>query len=156
MSVLFLDVDGVLNGSATKRSPKASFWPKLVERLNHVLWVTECDLVISSAWRYFMLGSRPSMTPEGFQSMLRSHSVRLHGRSLGGTVGDVTGDPLERGRQVQQFRRDAKLEEVPYAIVDDMSEDSFPSMSFVRTDARRGLQDAEVKKLVKLLGKAKL
>lgn len=59
--VLFLDIDGVLNAHFFDVDAQSShIKPKCVERLNRVLKATRCALVISSAWRYMILGgARP-------------------------------------------------------------------------------------------------
>lgn len=160
MSILFLDIDGVLNSTPKDRDPKAwfkreaDFEPDLVARLNRVLKATRCDVVISSSWRYLV--RNVMMTPAGFERLLNSHGVRLHGTLLGVTGPDVTGEDDERGRQIHEWRQDRFSEsyQTNYAIVDDM-QGGFEGMPIVRTAGAEGLSDANVEQLIELLGERK-
>ena len=148
-AVLFLDIDGVLNGhDFDELAQSSSIRTACVARLNRVLAATACDVVISSAWRYMVLNG--AMTLSGFGYLLRTHSVRLNAPLLGTTGRDTqTEDPAERGRQVQAW-----LAEHPdvtrYAVVDDMAL-GFAGMPFVRTDGTKGLTDEDAERLIGLL-----
>lgn len=145
--VLFLDVDGVLNGHDFDNSAQSNrVRPDCVERLNRVLDATDAQIVLSSAWRYMVLGG--AMTLEGFGYMLRTHGVRA-GRLFGLTAKDENNGPDERGRLIRAW-----LAEHPhvtrYAVVDDMQL-GFEGMPVVRTDGARGLTDSDADRLIELL-----
>ena len=71
MKILFLDCDGVLNSK--RKFPTGYFGidPAGMFFLNHILDETKAQVVISSAWRYLVLGG--SMTLEGMEYLFRTH-----------------------------------------------------------------------------------
>lgn len=149
--VLFLDIDGVLNGhNFDEASKSSSLDPACVARLNRVLDTTGCALVISSAWRYMIIGG--AMTLSGFEYMLRTHGVHCKSGVIGHTGRDVrVSDMNERGEQIRAWLA-AHPEVTSYAVVDDMQL-GFDGMPVVRTDGQRGLEDAHADALITLLGK---
>jgi len=152
--VLFLDIDGVLNGHYFDREAESSdIRPSCVAVLNRVLKVTGCSLVISSAWRYMILGR--DLTVRGFEYLLRTHGVRCVGGVVGHTRADRgVGEYRERAEQIREWLADHPEVE-RWAVVDDMAEDCFPGMPFVRTDGKVGLEDKHGDALIELLGCAK-
>lgn len=48
--ILFLDVDGVLNSSETRKTKIVSMNKKFVDQLTRILKETNCDIVVSSYW----------------------------------------------------------------------------------------------------------
>lgn len=73
--VLFLDIDGVLNGHEYDREAESStLHPDCVARLNRVLADSECSVVLSSAWRYMAFSTIWTFpaTPLGAGSSTRS------------------------------------------------------------------------------------
>lgn len=46
-----MDVDGVLNNEESRRLEMISMHPTFVKRLENILRVTDCEIVISSNWR---------------------------------------------------------------------------------------------------------
>jgi hypothetical protein len=153
-AVLFLDMDGVMNDHAYDNGARSStVRPDCVERLNRVLAVTRCAVVISSAWRYMIHGG--AMTLSGFEYLLRTHGVRCPGRVIGYTEKDgprgAHADYDERGRQcLAWLAKHGPFER--YAVVDDMQA-GFEGMPIVRTNGQIGLTDEDADKLIELLGK---
>jgi hypothetical protein len=147
--VLFLDMDGVLNGHDHDEGAESNtLRPDCVARLNRVLAETGCSVVMSSAWRYMVLNG--AMTLSGFGYMLRTHGIRVPGRLIGTTGRDTqTEDPDERGRQIKAWLAEHP-EVTRYAVVDDMAL-GFEGMPVVRTDGARGLTDADADALIALL-----
>lgn len=147
--VLFLDIDGVLNGHEYNEEAQSNgIRADCVQRLNRVLGMTDCSIVLSSAWRYMVL--RGAMTLQGFSYMLRTHGVRSPMRLIG-CFGedDQTEDPDERARQVLAWR--AEHEHTGrWAVVDDMDL-GFLGMPFVQTDKTKGLTDEDADRLIKFL-----
>lgn len=139
MKVLFLDIDGVLNGQVVRGEPM--IWPRCVAELNRVLRETKCDVVLSSAWR--VLVKPDLMTLRGFAWMLKTHGVILHGDLIGVT------EQSERPRWEQIARWVAEHAPEQYAAVDDGNLD--PLLRAVQTDYRRGLMPADADRLIERL-----
>lgn len=148
-TVLFLDIDGVLNGHEYDREAESStLRPALVARLNRVLRETGCAIVLSSAWRYMVLNG--AMTLNGFGYLLRTHGVRVGASLVGATGRDPqTEDPEERGRLIQAWVTANRVER--FAVVDDM-QGGFTGLPMVRTDGKAGLSEADTDALIALLG----
>jgi len=68
-NVLFLDIDGVLNGhdfDVAAQSTRIQY--RCVRQLNRIIKATECKIVLCSAWRYMLLKRprhKPAMTLTG-------------------------------------------------------------------------------------------
>jgi hypothetical protein len=91
VKVLFLDIDGVLNGHERHPdSPYTTIRPDCVTHLNTVLLKTGCKVVVSSAWRYMLLRPRANkpapMTLLGFAYLLHTHGLTgvVHHQTLVG------------------------------------------------------------------------
>lgn len=169
MKVLFLDIDGALNGHEYDDEAKScSIRRECVKRLNRVVRETGCKIVLSSAWRYMVHGG--AMTLSGFEYMLRTHGLTGGSRVIVGLTrkDDETVDPLdlkadERARQIRdwlewwaddaQARAAAGLDAVSaFAAVDDedhgFSDHGIPA---VLTDGKVGLTDADADRLIVVL-----
>lgn len=170
MKVLFLDIDGVLNGHEWDDEAKScNIRRECVKHLNRVVQATGCKIVVSSAWRYIMLGG--DMTPKGFGYMLRTHGLIAPGGSMNliiGFTGPDSGDGFisaardgERSRQILGWlegSRNVDAEQVvSYAVVDD-DDDGFTEagMPFVLTDGKRGMTAEDADRLIAMLGVAGL
>lgn len=150
--VLFLDMDGVLNGHADYGVLcGALIRHDCVVRLQLVLDVTDAAIVVSSAWRYQVL--RGAVTLAGFEHMLRSHGLRARVIGVTGTDAGDTGatGQSERVGQIRAWL--AKHPEVTrWAVVDDAKLSlADPSLPIVETDGARGLVDSDADKLIALL-----
>ncbi len=155
-AVLFLDIDGVLNGHEfDAKAESAGLRRDCVDRLNRVLDETGCEVVLSSAWRYMVLGG--AMTLSGFGYLLRTHGVRNLGARLVGTTGHdtQTEDPTERGRLVVAWLM-GQCGVMRAVVVDDMAVcgEGSAHIPLVQTDGKTGLTDADVDRLIALLGRA--
>lgn len=73
MKVLFLDIDGVLNGHQRHANGYCGIDPGKVEHLNGIVAETRCRIVLASAWRYMILGG--DMTLKGFGHMLATYGA---------------------------------------------------------------------------------
>ena len=70
--VLFLDIDGVLNGHTFhKVAQSCTIHPACVQALNYVIERADPKIVLSSAWRYIIHGRAMSLM--GFEYLLRTH-----------------------------------------------------------------------------------
>lgn len=167
MKILFLDMDGVLNShafmleraEARKWEPEPGPLPpgfnmkapehwvrmvdkKAVERLNRILDETDAKVVISSSWRH----AHPHPTGR-MQKIL----------DLCGFKGEVIDEtPVMSGPR--SFEISSWLAAHPIAsrfvILDDgASAGDGLTKWFVHTDLAHGLQDADVKKAINILGR---
>jgi len=147
--ILFLDIDGVLNGHEYNTDAESNtIKHECVKHLNRILAETQCELVISSAWRYMIHGG--AMTLQGFGYMLRTHGVK-NVKIVGITEKDTQMEnPTERGLLIQQWLSKNKVDQ--YAIVDDMQL-GFDGMPFVKTDEKTGLTEKDADQLIRILSK---
>ena len=123
MKIIFLDIDGVLNGQEFMESidfsdntfPEQEFWstqidPDAVKILNELIQKSSAKVVISSSWR---LGHSPEEMAEILETK--------------GFVGEVIGETpvmrgFTRGEEIQTFV-DNFGEDVSFVILDDDAED---------------------------------
>jgi hypothetical protein len=165
MKLLFLDIDGVLN-SHQPIDPlilSSTFDKDKVARLNRVLLATDAQIVLSTAWRYFI--HRGEMTLEGMDWLLRSHGViakRLAGFTRADTMIDRpiwTGTQFwpatnERGQQIAEWIAGQARGDIiqSYAVVDDLDLGiSAAGHPFVHTDGKIGITDENADELIRLL-----
>lgn len=152
-SLLFLDIDGVLNNHRfNDLSNSTTIDPDKMELLNTVIIAADCKVVVSSAWRYLV--HRTDMTLRGLQYLLQTHGMavdRLHGITRRDTM--VDGKPLhnERGQQIKDYLDSAKPRPAKYAVVDDLDLGISQMHPFVQTISSVGLTEAETMKLIRLL-----
>lgn len=152
--LLFLDIDGVLNGHEQFNAQVGSsvIQAQAVNLLNLVLKHTDSQFVLSSAWRYLV--HRNEMSLSGLSWLLRSHGI--YDRLVGVTRMDtmVTPErpvPDERGVQITEWLKTHQHCGL-YAVVDDLdlgiSDSGHP---FVQTDGKVGLTVKQGAKLIGLL-----
>lgn len=159
---LFLDVDGVLNSHDFDHTPgvnSGGIRRDCALRLNRVLAATGCEVVLSSAWRYIILGG--DATLRGFEYMLRTHGVAAEGRLVGHTRPDEDEDATTRGLQIASWLLEHRPPGHRYAVVDDGGTGpggDWDDMGIaaaghpvVWTESREGLTDAQADALIALL-----
>ncbi len=104
MKILFLDIDGVLNNHEFNAiSESNTILPRCVKQLNRIIHHTGTKVVLSSAWRYMILGE--VMTLMGFRHMLQTHGVTKELDIIGVTDADLTILPLAKDRRASQINR---------------------------------------------------
>lgn len=130
MSILFLDIDGVLNGH------NGLIDKHCMANLNYIIDETDCFVVISSSWRYMI---PDAMTIKGFEYMLMTHGFKGH------IIGITDRDEVipRREQQIEAYPKDDR-----WAVVDDLP---LQIENFVRTDAMVGLQHHDAVKLIQIL-----
>ena len=132
-SVLFLDVDGVLNkcGFST-----VSLMPELLERLVRIVEATDCRIVVSSTWRCF---------PKAMEELTRTLD------DLGLVIHGVTPDlcrqteggiylAKERGHEIQAWM-DANGTPQRFVILDDNSDMAHLKDRLVQTNSFWGITE---------------
>jgi len=159
--ILFLDVDGVLNDHTFDAiACSCTVDRACVERLNQVIAATDCEIVLSSAWRYLTFGA-DGMTLKGLAYLLRTHWLHVDGRLVDTTAADpdlpaselsVLG-PAIRAKQILDWSEaHSPQSECNWCVLDDLD---LPlgknSWRLVRTDGRRGLSDADAATAIRLL-----
>ena len=167
MKILFLDIDGVLNGHEWDDEAKScNIRRECVKHLNRVVKETGCRIVLSSAWRYMIHGGQ--MTLKGFGYLLRTHGLVTEIGAMNILIGltrkdDESVDPMdlkrdERGQQCREWLSLA-LGMVGYspsvfAAVDDddqgFAEHGIPA---VITDGKLGMTEADADRLITILGR---
>lgn len=160
MKILFLDIDGVLNDHGQMMNLYCGIHPDKVERLNTIINATNCYIVISSAWRYMILGG--DMTIRGFEHMLVSHGVNCCQRIIGHTPSD--NDVDTRGKQITEWINNGlppimaqfKTAHFKYVVVDDLNKEIGIQISeaghpLVQTNGDIGLTDSDVERIISIL-----
>jgi hypothetical protein len=127
-----------------------------VQRLNRVFKAVDCEVVLSSAWRYMILGGAMSLS--GFSYMLRTHGLWIDQRLIGHTDDDGSDvdNPIARGVLIQRWL-DVNHRPPRWAVVDDLCGVDMERVRkrLVATDGRVGIRDTDVDSLIALLGDAK-
>jgi hypothetical protein len=162
-SLIFLDIDGVLNGH--EYDPEimcGEIHRDKVQLLNHILRQTGAKVVLSSAWRYII--HRREATLAGMDWLLRSHGM-LANRLIGCTREDTmrtdpnySGTPNswpvhdESGQQITDWLQQNGLPETRYIAIDDLdlgiTDSGHP---LVLTDGKKGLTAGDATKAIRIL-----
>ena len=148
MKILFLDIDGVLNSRAWNYTNSDARFrddlshgidPAAVARLNQIVLVSKCRVVLSSAWR--------CLDPIAHVNRaLRGRGFVTH---LLGATPSLGGDP--RGHEIKTW---LELVEGVYhfVILDDDSDMDSVQDHLVQTNYELGLRSEHVLPALKLLG----
>lgn len=155
--ICFLDIDGCLNskefdkwqremikcGEKIPEYPLSRYDLRAVYNLNIIIEKTDCDIVLSSDWR-FSKGIYETLRkaglckePIGITPCLGSYPVR--GKEIGSYLAKcaIDGTPIDR-----------------YVIIDDDCHDGlFPADKFVYVDGNVGLTIKDVGRAVEILNK---
>jgi len=161
-SVIFLDIDGVLNRHEWDAAVMCGqIHRDKVQLLNDVLRATGAKIVLSSAWRYILY--RGEMDLMGLEWLFRSHGM-LADRLIGVTRKDTMVRPTtfspetwpqhnERGQQIADWRTESG-HAGPYVVVDDLdlgiSDAGHP---FVLVEGDVGLTAADAAEMIQLLSR---
>jgi hypothetical protein len=156
--VVFLDIDGVLNGHeflVESRSCKID--RACVERLNRILKATDARIVLSSAWRYMVHGH--AMTLQGFQYMLQTHGMVGSVNGSERVIVDVTcrdQDLADRPDQIRAWLEAcAPHDEWRYVILDD-GDFVWGDLNIIQTDGSKGLTDEDAERAIASLAEAEI
>lgn len=162
MKLIFLDIDGVLNGHDAHRHPNGycGIDPACVYRLNRIVAETGAAIVLSSAWRY-LIGR--GMSFAGFKAMMLTYGLDRSAQIIGATVEDE--HIPDRGPQIGDWLLDVVVES--YVILDDGSDEPpHPPATkpltesliehheravIVFTDGTKGLTDADADRAIAIL-----
>jgi hypothetical protein len=139
---IFLDLDGVLNGHQSHHNGYCSLDPDSVLIFNDILKRTGAKVIVSSAWRYFIL--RGEMTLAGLQGLLCTHGVTW------GCLVDVLPADIpdgnggaDRGAAIEQWFRERFCisHQTKWIALDDLDLGyTARQMPFFRTVGTQGLK----------------
>ena len=158
--LLFLDIDGVLNNRKSMRAHKVTefegytylsqLWLPCVERMNRLVEEAECDVILSSAWRY---GKPYQATSRYFQQVCGATFDIVGATPRTFPLDDSNREWSRRGQEIDKWLTD-RQDTRPFVIVDDDS-DMKPHMDrLVRVEHERGLLDRHVEEALRLFGLA--
>lgn len=146
-TILFLDIDGVLNHRRTQPVPDRPFScdPENVRCLNALIAETGASIVITSDWRRLLPW-------EELCAVLNSFGIR--GTFIGRTPLVSNDDPLSprppRGHEVDAWQRQQRFTG-PYLILDDRGDLEPHLHRLIQTDPDFGLMDKHIDLAIQLL-----
>lgn len=158
-SIVFLDIDGVVNSSdfyfrrLAAGNPRGNrttdeIDPDAVERLNRLLSASGAVVVLSSSWR--RLHSREEMQEileaRGFAGQIVDYTPDLTRKSQTGDIWIST----QRGDEIAQWREDNR-HVGPYVVLDDDGDMDAVLDHFVQTQHVHGLLDEHVEEALEIL-----
>ena len=149
MHVIFLDVDGVLNGHDQDPDSRCNgICRSAITHLNRIIEATDARLVISSAWRYMMLGG--AMSVRGFEYLLRTHGILYRGDEL--VVGHTVADEQipRRPDQIRHWLAYSGVQVERFVVLDDLDDD-WGYLPLVRTNGMIGLTAADADRAIEIL-----
>lgn len=165
MTILFLDIDGVLNDHDRMPNGFCGTDREMIRRMNRVLdTFPELKIVVSSAWRYVVHNGISTVL--GLEHLLLTHGLKCHGRVLGVTAEDPEKfDPVHhaapfdveywkarglkwRGEQILAYVQAVKPD--AWVAVDDLPIVVHPSR-MCQTDGETGLTDADADWIIESL-----
>lgn len=160
MNIVFLDLDGVVNGhdfDVKAQSTRIQY--RCIKQLNRIIKATDCKFVLSSAWRYMILKRprcRPAMTLMGFEYLMRTHGT-VGFRMIGTTCSDEevgwepgTNKPV-RGFQIRKWVGEHAADVGNYVAIDDDDDISACGVPFVQTNPKWGLSRRNADEAIRLL-----
>lgn len=156
MNIIFLDIDGVLNGheyDEMSQSPIINH--HCVFTLNRILDNCDAKICIISSWRYQII--KGATTIKGFEYMLRSHGVHCVDRVIGFTQEDEIhsecADDMVRDIEIAVWLALAgfKKQTDKFVIIDDAKGRYFLE-NRVQPQGAIGLQMTDAIKALRILG----
>jgi hypothetical protein len=119
-------------------------------RLLNVIWATDCDIVLSSAWRYHGCGLGSVFVQCLFGSLDDEDATTISRRIIGTTR--LETEPEPRHLAILDWVAEHKPE--VWVAVDDLDDiRNLGEGHYVQTDGNRGLTFADAQKLIELLGR---
>ncbi len=162
IKIIFLDFDGVINGS--EPTPNEAFgvgWPlshietALVEKIDKIVEAVEAidadqgiktKIVISSSWRVeFSLNElRNLLQTKGLRAEVIDVTPRLHPKKF--------SEYIPRGREIQSWLDNHQTDQVvKFIILDDVPDMGQLMSRLIQTDDRTGITDNDVEKAIQML-----
>lgn len=147
-SVLFLDIDGVLNSQEFFERARADalsrrpIWhmldPEKVTMLNEILAATGAKVVVSSSWRipFTMDDIYAALTHRGFRGTI---------------IGKTPSGGRTRGDEIQAWLDFQATKPVRFAILDDSADMAHLAPFLVRTTWELGMEQCHVGRAIEML-----
>lgn len=166
--LLFLDYDGVLNDHRALANGYSQMKEKCVKELCRILdTCPDANIIVSSAWRYMMLGDTPAMSERGMEYLMclfGASYYSINNRIIGKTISDEemclrlglmdNGGELDYGWLKDNgclLRREQILlaaEDAQFAVLDDLN---LEMSELVQTDGNVGLTKVLADRVIHLL-----
>lgn len=167
MKALFLDFDGVLNGRLYLRSlprkitlaTRPDIDPACAERVQRICDATGASIVVTSNWREMRTGSGPE-TRAGARELVEVIDWLRDAGITAPVVGQTDGEPtgvmsstpsIDRMHQISRYVGRQRLEWRHVCVLDDMD---LHLDEQVRTDENVGITEADVERVITMLGRA--
>lgn len=162
--IIFIDIDGTLNGEHRHPNGYCGMDPECVYRLNRIVRETGARLVLSSAWRYMV---RPgTMGLKGFHCLLMTYGLDRKAKLVGCTPRDEA--VIGRGPQISRWLHDwtARRRAPAYVVLDNGSDvpplspetmtlseslSAYHADRWVKTASHLGLTDADADRAIAIL-----
>lgn len=158
MSLLLLDIDGVLNTDDDLSLDADALRTDLIARLNDVLAVTGAVVIISSDWRLHHTLDELSaiLRSKGFTGTIIGMTSRLDFKVIGfDSDGEAVHQKISRADLILDWLRENGMLSAKVAIVDDVEptwDANHPLFNrIVLTDGKLGVSPADAADLIKLL-----
>jgi len=144
-SVIFLDIDGVLNDTpCCPRGPR--ILPEQAERFDELVRASGAEVVLASAWRKWTTDG--SMSEVGFERLLYTHGIDAK-------IAGVLPDNIEIGQASPGAVRAVMIQDyvqnhdiVRFVVLDDWP---LNVKNFVHVDGHKGLTCGDVVRAYKIL-----
>lgn len=148
--IIFLDIDGVLNGHERHANGYYGLRPDCIGHFNRIIGYCDPDIVLSSAWRYMVLEG--SMNCIGFLNLLMTHGVSRC-RIVGHTDYDKSLDRSCRGQLIRKKLTELDPDgERKYVVLDnDDLGISKEGLVFIQTDDFVGLTAERADEVIRIL-----
>jgi hypothetical protein len=140
MSILFLDIDGVIDNITGSQHDLDK---DKVNLLIYIIQQTNCDIVITSDWRYGGIDISSQLQ----KSLVKAGGQIVYNHIIGSTITSCDC----RSIQIHQWLFD-NMYEGTYAILDDneMFDDDL-NYYLVKTEKKEGLTKAHTNNIIKIL-----
>lgn len=141
--VLYLDIDGVLNGHERLPSDYCGSRKDCIENMNLILdQVPDLKLILSTSWRYLIITGQ--MNLQGFESMMLTHGLKCRNRIIDYTRPD--NDEYEpRGAIILEHA--IRYEPGKWLVLDDLELDLGPNQ--IVTDGNKGLTKEQALEVIR-------
>ncbi|MBR4278708.1 MAG: hypothetical protein IKT34_00900 [Clostridia bacterium] len=147
MKIIFLDVDGVLNGIEYVKANQNGgivLDPSRMERLKQIVDATDAKIVLSTSWRSYWSSNRDECRSRGQEINMIFAKYRLE-------IYEKTPWMTDRDKEIISFLYDYPVEE--FVILDDRAVHT-PSLALhqvLTLDSLGGLTDEDVTKAIDIL-----
>lgn len=156
MKVIFLDIDGVLNGFSTTKetTPEGYLFveDKLVARLQKIIELTGAQVVLSSSWR-LEAKEFTGKEADGENLTLLKEKLAEFGIFI---IGMTCNRGAYRGWQIRRYLKDHP-EIDKWIVLDDMPiyefQEHINTKYVIQTFCNNGISDLEVEYAIELLNK---